>query len=385
MKKVINLLLLLLGGLFTSTLVRKVTLNMVAGRSLTEYVIGGLVWLILSIIFLLWSTSRWKSWPLTLGCIWVFSGGVLFITSLFITNMGSNINLPTGPISIEFRLVGESNNGELHAMKLRGTDEILHLGVEELLSERDIESANARWDSYSSAFYIVLNFTREGSNKLDRITTINIGRRLGIVVDKVLLCAPSIRSRISSGRVNISANFSNLEANIIVHRINKEIDLLQAKKPSGIIAGLLLLMAGFTLVLRRNAIKVTGIRSIASIILLILGAFCIVGSLIEDSIRIFSGLNPEFIPSLLFISVGAGFIRWGVVLSHHWRLSLGVICSAMGAWLIFSALVLFPVYRKERGYMGFVIISIGTLLIIKWVKRRRIDLSKENRVSRNSQ
>ncbi len=385
MKKVINLLLLILGGLFTSTLVRKVTLNMVAGRSLKEYVIVGLVWLILSIIFLLWSTSRWKSWPLSLGCIWVFSGGVLFITALFITNMGSNLNLPTEPISIEFRLVGESNNSELHAMKLKGTDEILQLEVEELLSERDIESANSRWDSYSSAFYIVLNFTREGSKKLDRITTINIGRRLGIVVDEVLLCAPSIHSRISSGSVHIPANFSNIEVNVIVHRINKEIDLLQAKKPSGIIAGLLLLIAGFTLILRRNAIKVTGIRSIASIILLILGAFCIVGSLIEISVRIFSDLNIEFIPSLLFIAIGVGLIRWGAVLSHNWHLSLGVILTAMGSWLIFSALVLFPVYRSKRGYVGFVITFIGTLIIIKWIKRHRMDLSKESRVSRNSQ
>lgn len=61
---------------------------------------------------------------------------------------------------------------------------------------------------------VTVNFSlnNEGSEKFDKISSENIGKRIAIVIDNVVLSAPLIRERISGGAVEISGSFDYSEA-----------------------------------------------------------------------------------------------------------------------------------------------------------------------------
>ncbi|MBO5682285.1 MAG: protein translocase subunit SecD, partial [Lentisphaeria bacterium] len=59
---------------------------------------------------------------------------------------------------------------------------------------------------------IQLEFNGEGANQFGKITTANVGKRLGIVLDGQLYSAPNLNEPILGGRAQITGNFSEDEA-----------------------------------------------------------------------------------------------------------------------------------------------------------------------------
>ena len=59
---------------------------------------------------------------------------------------------------------------------------------------------------------VLFSLSTEGAKKFAKITEANVGKRLGIVLDRKVLYMPSIRERIPGGQVRISGDFTMKEA-----------------------------------------------------------------------------------------------------------------------------------------------------------------------------
>lgn len=60
--------------------------------------------------------------------------------------------------------------------------------------------------------YVSLELSKRGSHLFERITGENVGKRLAIILDRIVRSAPSIREKISGGRAQITGSFTDEEA-----------------------------------------------------------------------------------------------------------------------------------------------------------------------------
>ena len=79
---------------------------------------------------------------------------------------------------------------------------------------KGISMAQATRDEYGQR-RIVLRFNSQGAEDFARVTGQNIGKRMAIVLDGKLYCAPSINSAITGGSAEITGKFSEEEAKTI--------------------------------------------------------------------------------------------------------------------------------------------------------------------------
>ena len=85
------------------------------------------------------------------------------------------------------------------------------LKPEQGLTGKYIERAWVAYDDIGRP-YISLTFNKEGAIIFERLTGVNVGRQLAIVIDGKLESAPVIQDKISGGRAQITGSFSLLEA-----------------------------------------------------------------------------------------------------------------------------------------------------------------------------
>lgn len=71
---------------------------------------------------------------------------------------------------------------------------------------------NAMVGTYFGQSEIQLEFNSEGAKQFGKITTDNVGKRLGIVLDGQLYAAPYLNEPILGGRAQITGNFTEEEA-----------------------------------------------------------------------------------------------------------------------------------------------------------------------------
>ena len=79
---------------------------------------------------------------------------------------------------------------------------------------KGVSMAQATRDEYGQR-RIVLRFNSQGAEDFARVTSQNIGKRMAIVLDGKLYCAPSINSAITGGSAEITGKFSEEEAKTI--------------------------------------------------------------------------------------------------------------------------------------------------------------------------
>jgi preprotein translocase subunit SecD len=109
----------------------------------------------------------------------------------------------------------ESKPGEgLTEAKVEGTDKKVYLHKEVELTNEDIAGAKAVTDE-SKANVVDVKLTKEGRQKLARVTKAHQGKPLAILVDGKVVAAPVVRDEIT-GDARISGNFSKEEAERIV-------------------------------------------------------------------------------------------------------------------------------------------------------------------------
>jgi preprotein translocase subunit SecD len=90
------------------------------------------------------------------------------------------------------------------------TGETFYVHDEAVLSNKHVESAAV--SSWQGRDVVEILLTDAGSERLARFTRANVGRRIAMLVDDVLISAPVIRAPITGGRAIIDGRFSNEEA-----------------------------------------------------------------------------------------------------------------------------------------------------------------------------
>jgi len=88
-----------------------------------------------------------------------------------------------------------------------------------VIESADIASARAVQNANSGAWQINLTMTADGAAKLGAFTKANTGKVLGVVLDGVILMAPTIQAWVADSVV-ISGNFSQTEAELLAVQLN---------------------------------------------------------------------------------------------------------------------------------------------------------------------
>ncbi|HJO93087.1 MAG TPA: protein translocase subunit SecD [Victivallales bacterium] len=267
------------------------------------------------------------------------------------------------------------------------------------MSGMDITNANVVTDQYGQR-QISLEFNSKGAQKFGEVTSKNVGRRLGIVLDGTLYSAPNIQTAIYGGNASISGDFSQEEASNVATALacgnlpaTIHIDSVFDTAPtlgkesvySGSIAGILgLIGVGlFMLIYYMKAGLVANIALIANVILIVgamasLGAtltlpgiaaiILTIGMAVDANVLIYERIREEIesnktLTNAIDIGYKRAFITifdsnittllvglilyWqgsGPVKGFGATLSIGIVCSMFTA--IFVTRLIFDIYNR---------------------------------------
>lgn len=89
------------------------------------------------------------------------------------------------------------------------------------LTEADIAKAHFKKDRQTSQPTIDIDFTKDGADKMFKMTSAHLGKPLAILVDGKVICAAIVHVTISE-RASITGNFTRKEAERIVKAINQK-------------------------------------------------------------------------------------------------------------------------------------------------------------------
>jgi preprotein translocase subunit SecD len=117
--------------------------------------------------------------------------------------MGCSTNDPA--VSLEIRIVQDTPADNLTKMTMSvwNGQRTYYVHNEVLLTEKDVTGANVvKKDNGAPTIWLALS--KEGQEKLDRITRRNVGKRLGVVINGRLQCASPIYGPIDRGVVVVT-------------------------------------------------------------------------------------------------------------------------------------------------------------------------------------
>jgi len=80
------------------------------------------------------------------------------------------------------------------------------------LTGKYLKSADLGFDQTTGKPIILLRFNDEGAKIFEELTSRNVGKRLAIYIDNVLISAPVVQNKISGGQAQITGNFTVKEA-----------------------------------------------------------------------------------------------------------------------------------------------------------------------------
>ena len=139
--------------------------------------------------------------------------GIALAATICLIGMGSTFaDDPTDKPSnrAELRLGQDDPADGLVKVTVKGTDDVIYLHKDAVLTSKEIETAVVTKDSRGKPA-IAIAFSVDGAKRIADVTKNNIDKRLAIVVDGIVISAPTIRSAIRS-RAEISGNFTEKEA-----------------------------------------------------------------------------------------------------------------------------------------------------------------------------
>lgn len=127
----------------------------------------------------------------------------------------------SGPdIQIEFREAADTERAGFLRMNLSGTARHFFVSENVLLDARAVAAAEIDTTGRTSPA-VMLYLTDEGREAFAEITRTHIGKRIGIIVDGLLLSAPLVMAEINTGRALIEGRFDEREAKRIVRHFNR--------------------------------------------------------------------------------------------------------------------------------------------------------------------
>ncbi len=126
------------------------------------------------------------------------------------SNADEAINLVGTTAQLSFWQSGASSSAQTPSQLLPlGTIQTLGPDpVKTSLTGKDLHDAAVIYDPQTGQPEVQLQFTDEGSQKFGQITSANIGKRVAIVLDNVVIEAPTVKNAIVSGPAVISGGFT---------------------------------------------------------------------------------------------------------------------------------------------------------------------------------
>jgi hypothetical protein len=121
-------------------------------------------------------------------------------------------------VRFEMRLAEESPAPGLREARVVGSNRIIYLHDEIVISNGDVSRAELIDTGDPSQFHVGLNFTETGTQKNRVATASHIGRPVAILIDGEVVMAPVVRAEIGNSAV-ISGNYTREEALAIVNGI----------------------------------------------------------------------------------------------------------------------------------------------------------------------
>ena len=91
------------------------------------------------------------------------------------------------------------------------------------ITSRDMVSAQKSYDQRSQQTTVDVTFTGEGITTLGKLTGDNVGNPLAMVVNGRVISAPTVNEAIWGGKLQISGNFTDKEAEDLVALINMRV------------------------------------------------------------------------------------------------------------------------------------------------------------------
>jgi len=133
-------------------------------------------------------------------------------------------DIEAAPI-FQMRLVAEGQSATAEPMsmvsKWNDTTNTVTVFVEKavLIDQKALKSAKVVKDSFGHSL-IEITFTKKGAEDFATVTQQQLHKTLAIVIDGHLASTPRIQTPITSGKAQITGNFSQEEATDLANRIN---------------------------------------------------------------------------------------------------------------------------------------------------------------------
>ena len=132
-------------------------------------------------------------------------------------------------VSVAFRMVEEKSSPEFEKFADPKTGAFIYLRPEAVIENSALKEAHISVDPVWNKPVIKIALNEMARQKFEKFTTSNIGRRVAILIDGVVVKIVMIQERISSGQCIISGDFNQQEAERIAAGI-----MLAPDKPSEI-------------------------------------------------------------------------------------------------------------------------------------------------------
>jgi hypothetical protein len=121
-------------------------------------------------------------------------------------------------VRFEVRLAEEQPGADRRAAKVAGSDRVIFLHDEVVVTNDDIARSAVAPGGTPSTFNIGIRFNEAGAEKMRRATANHLGKPLAVLIDGEVVMAPTLRSPVSDSAL-ISGDFSQAEAERIVNGI----------------------------------------------------------------------------------------------------------------------------------------------------------------------
>jgi len=163
---------------------------------------------------------------LSITAAFLLAGGAMTVALSSDTVAGGG---NAAPSVFQFRLVLDAPSTKADPMTIvrpgadAATAKTLYVQKKVLLDQTDLKSASVITNQPAGKPRIQITFTDAGAKRFAKVTRQNIGKRLAIIIDGQLYSAPTIRSEIRGGLVEMTGNFSEQEANDLAAKINQSL------------------------------------------------------------------------------------------------------------------------------------------------------------------
>lgn len=121
--------------------------------------------------------------------------------------------------SVEFRPGSKTPVDGFSEMSYLG--EIVYISDEIALTEHDIKSSKAVFNSNPGEKSLRIIFNENGTTRFAELTKRSIGKPVGFFIDGQLICVGLVMSVINDGKVILRGHFSKEEAENIVSKLPK--------------------------------------------------------------------------------------------------------------------------------------------------------------------